>query len=165
MLKVHLEGLCRCRRLRKLETDDAGLECQTKYFGLVGKEKAPQAAHCWRFFNNGVTQAELLFSKIDPTDNYVQYELEGRHRSEENQLICVSRRTLDSDRKHNSTWLEQIRVLLDHVTKTSTYVCLYPVLYNKDFGWSMTLTPGRSPLNPWNFLNNRSIFVIHGRPW
>ena len=103
--------------IKETEPDDVGLECQTKYFGLVEKEKAPQVSHCWRCFNIGVTRSELLFKKIDPTNNYTQYELKGRHRSQENQLICVSQRILDSDRKCNSTWLEKIRVLLDRVTK------------------------------------------------
>ena len=88
----------------------------------------------WRCFNNGVTRSEPLFRMIDPTDNYTQYKLEGRRRSQESQSIFVSQRTLASDRKCNSTWLEQIsftRSCNQNVQGRSAQVCLYSVFHNK----------------------------------
>lgn len=58
----------------------------------------------------------------------MQYELEGRHKSQESPLICMSRKTLDSDIKCNSTWLEQIRVVLDHVTNVQLGMLLPSVV-------------------------------------
>lgn len=36
------------------------------------------------------------------------------------------------------------------------------LLCNKKFGWPVPPVPGSEPLNPQNFLSDRSIFVIHG---
>lgn len=35
------------------------------------------------------------------------------------------------------------------------------LLNNKEFVWSLSLFPGRGPLNPWNYLGNRNIFLFH----
>lgn len=39
------------------------------------------------------------------------------------------------------------------------------MLYDKEFGWSLSLAPGRWPLNPWTFPSNRSVFITHGGPF
>lgn len=36
------------------------------------------------------------------------------------------------------------------------------LLYEKEFGWPVPLFPGWELLNCWNFLSNRSVFVVHG---
>lgn len=44
----------------------------------------------------------------------------------------------------------------------AAFYCLV-LLCNKLFGWSLSLTPWRMPLNSWHFLSDRSVFVIYGR--
>ena len=36
------------------------------------------------------------------------------------------------------------------------------LLYDKEFGWSLSLIPWKDSLNHWDFLSNRSIFIILG---
>lgn len=44
------------------------------------------------------------------------------------------------------------------------FYCL-ALLYNKQFGQSLSLAPWRVPLNPWTFLSDRSVFIIYVGPW
>lgn len=44
----------------------------------------------------------------------------------------------------------------------AAFYCLV-LLYNKEFGWSLSLAPWRGPLHPWSLLSDRNVFVVHGR--
>lgn len=48
--------------------------------------------------------------------------------------------------------------------EVSSYSLASPLLYKKELGWSLLPVPGREPLNFQNFLDDRSVFVIHGVP-
>lgn len=40
------------------------------------------------------------------------------------------------------------------------FLMIVPVLYNKEYEWSLSLDPGRETLSHWDFLSNKSGFVI-----